>query len=357
MTWPRDLADRLGVRLPIFLAPMAGGPSTPALAAAVSEAGGLGALGCGYSAPEQIRAEVEEVRRRTQAPFAVNLFAPEPHDWPPPAEPLARAASRLQAYRDELGLGPVGDLPPPPDFDAQLELVLELRPRALSITSGALPPARVKTLHDAGILVMATATTPAEAEVLEASGVDAVVTQGAEAGGHRANFLAPGERSFIGTMALVPRVADAVKVPVVAAGGIMDGRGIAACLALGASAVSLGTAFLACDESGAAAAHKAALRAAPGDDATGLTRAFSGKPARGLVNRFMREQAASADVLPYPAQNQLTAGLRREAARQGRSDLMSFWAGQGAPLARGGPAGRLLAALAEEAEAALRRLG
>ncbi len=357
MLWPRELTERIGVRYPIFQAPMAGGPSTPALAAAVSEAGGLGALACGYLSAEQLRAEGAELRRRTGAPFAVNLFVPEPGGWPAAPEPLAAAAAALEGYRSELGLGPVGAPPPPPDFEAQLAAVLELRPRVFSTTFGVLPPPHLAELRRAGVLVMGTATTPAEARALEASGVDAVVAQGAEAGGHRGSFLAPGERFLIGTLALVPRVCDSVRVPVVAAGGIMDGRAVAACFALGASAVSLGTAFLACDESGASEAHKTALRATPGEDATRLTRAFSGKPARALLNRFMVEQAGSAAVLPYPAQNQLTAGLRREAARQGRFDLVNFWAGQGAPLARGGGAAELFARLVEETEAAVRRLG
>ncbi|HZZ84339.1 MAG TPA: nitronate monooxygenase [Anaeromyxobacteraceae bacterium] len=356
MLWPRALADRLGLRYPIFQAPMAGGPSTPALAAAVSEAGGLGALACGYVSAEQLRAEVAEVRRLTDAPFAVNLFVPEPRGWPPAPEALAAAAAALEGYRRELRLGPLEPLPAPPDFEAQLAAVLELRPQVLSTTFGVLPPARVAALRAAGVVVMGTATTPAEARAQEASGVDAVVAQGAEAGGHRGAFLAPGERSLIGTLALVPRVCDAVQVPVVAAGGIMDGRAIAACLALGAGAVSLGTAFLACAESGAAPRHKAALRERAGEDATALTRAFSGKPARGLLNRFMTEQAGSAAVLAYPAQNQLTAALRREAAKQGRFDLTSLWAGQGAPLARGGPAAELFHELVEETEAIVRQL-
>ncbi len=356
MVWPRALADKLGVRYPILQAPMAGGPATPALVAEVSRAGGLGSLACGYLPAAQLRAEVAEVRRVTDAPFGVNLFVPEPGGWPPGPEPLAAASAALARYRTELGLGPPGALAAPPDFEEQLAAVRELRPQVLSTTFGILPPARVAELRAAGMVVLGTATTPAEAQALEASGVDAVIAQGAEAGGHRGAFLAPGERSLIGTLALVPRVRDAVQIPVVAAGGIMDGRGIAACLALGADAVALGTAFLASDESGAPAKHKAALRQRAGEDATALTRAFSGKAARGLRNRFLSEQDGSAAVLPYPAQNQLTAGLRREAVKQGRFDLASLWAGQGAPLARGGPAAELFHQLVEQTEAVVRQL-
>jgi nitronate monooxygenase len=249
-------------------------------------------------------------------------------------------------------------------------VAVEERVPVFSFTFGLLPADDLAALHGAGAFVMGTATTVREARALEAAGVDAVVAQGAEAGGHRGSFLGPGH-ALVGTLALVPQVVDAVSVPVVAAGGIMDGRGIAAALALGARAVSLGTAFLACPESGASPPYRRAVLAnglVPGprslreaelgrgdDDPTAVTRAFTGRAARGLRNRFL-EEMADAPVLPYPLQHALTADLRREAARAGKAELLSLWAGQGAPLARARPAAELVRDLAREAEEAVEGL-
>ena len=208
------------------------------------------------------------------------------------------------------------------------------------------------------MMVLGTATTVAEAVALQRGGVDAVVAQGSEAGGHRGSFVAGFEVGMVGTMALVPQIVDAVTVPVVASGGIMDGRGIAAALALGASAVQLGTAFLTCDEAGIPDTYKTAITSA-GEDETRLTRAFSGRPARGIVNRFMTEVESRAEadaVLPFPLQNALTRPLRAAAAKAGRADMLSLWAGQGTRLARRQSAGALVAKLAEETAAAAARL-
>jgi nitronate monooxygenase len=235
-------------------------------------------------------------------------------------------------------------------------VVLEERVPVFSFTFGLLPPEDLRALRAAGAFVMGTATSVREARALEAAGVDAIVAQGGEAGGHRGTFLGPPERALTGTLALVPQVVDAVSLPVVAAGGIMDGRGVAAALALGARAASLGTAFLACPESGASRPYKDALLArAGGDDATAITRAFTGRWARGLRNRFL-EELDGAPVLPYPLQHALTADLRREAAKAGKPDLLSLWAGQGAPLARARPAAELVRDVARETEEALARL-
>jgi nitronate monooxygenase len=233
--------------------------------------------------------------------------------------------------------------------------VLEERVPIFSFTFGALAAEDVAALARAGAVVMGTATTVREARALEAAGVHAVVAQGGEAGAHRGTFLGPPERGLTGTLALVPQVAAAVALPVVAAGGIMDGRGLAAVLALGAQGAQLGTAFIPCPESGASAAHKEALLARRDEDETTLTRAFSGKTARGLRNRFI-EQMEGAPLLPYPLQNAMTTDLRREAARAGRSDLLSLWAGQGVPLARLRPAGDLVRDLVRETEEAVARL-
>ena len=355
--WPSGIRDRIGVELPILQAPMAGGPSTPELAAAVSNAGGLGSLAGGYATADALRAEIRRVRALTARPFAVNLFSPDAAAAAPDPAELERAARALAPFRAEVGLGPPPPPAPLPPFSERLRVVLEERVPVFSFTFGRLAPEDLAALRAAGAFVMGTATTVREARALEAAGVDAIVAQGGEAGGHRGTFLGPPERALAGTIALVPQLVDAVRLPVVAAGGIMDGRGIAAALALGAAAASLGTAFLACPESGASRAYKDALlaRASGGDDPTALTRAFSGKAARGLRNRFL-EEMAEAPVLPYPAQNALTADLRREAARVGKPDLLSLWAGQGAPLARARPAAVLVRELAREADEALARL-
>lgn len=351
-----DLTRRLGLRWPIIQAPMAGGPSTPALVAAVSSAGALGSFAAGYLAPDAVRDAVREIRRLTSRPFAVNFFAAEA--VPAPSEDdVARASQALRPFREEVGLGP----PPPPaglpPLDDQLDAALSVGFPVLSFTFGLLPPAALRRARGAGVAtVLGTATTPEEASWLEVAGVEAVVAQGAEAGGHRGTFGGPAERALIGTMALVPRVRDRVRVPVVAAGGIGDGRGVAAALLLGASAAQLGTAFLACPESGASPLHKAAVTAPSEGDRTALTRAFTGRLARGLRNRFVDEMEGRP-VLPYPLQASLGQDLRQAAARAGRPELLQMWAGQGGPPRDGQPAAALVESLAREAESALAGLG
>jgi nitronate monooxygenase len=334
---------------------MAGGPSTPELAAAVSNAGGLGSLAGGYLPADAIRDAIRRVRTLTSRPFAVNLFAPVPAGAPPSAGEIERALRALAPFRAELDLPDAGPPGPLPSFEEELRVVLEERVPAFSFTFGALGREDVAALSRAGAVVMGTATSVREARALEAEGCHAVVAQSGEAGGHRGTFLGPPERGLAGTLSLVPQIVDAVRIPVVAAGGIMDGRGVAAALALGAQAVSLGTAFLACPESGASRAYKEALLARADDDPTTLTRAFSGRLARGLRNRFT-EAMADAPLLPFPLQNALTADLRREAAKAGKADLLSLWAGQAAPLARVRGAGDLVRDLVRETEEAVARL-
>jgi nitronate monooxygenase len=354
MKWPRALADRLGIEHPILLAPMAGGPSTPELAAAVSNAGGLGSLAGGYLAPEAIRDAIRRTRALTARPFAVNLFAPVPRESPSAAE-VERARRAVAPFRAEVGLPDAGPPGPLPSFEEELRVVIDERVAAFSFTFGALSSEDVAALTRSGAVVLGTATTVREARALEAAGCHGVVAQGGEAGGHRGTFLGPLERGLAGTLALVPQIVDAVKLPVVAAGGIMDGRGVAAAFALGAQGVSLGTAFLPCPESGASRAYKEALLSHADDDPTTLTRAFSGRLARGLRNRFT-EEMASAPLLPFPLQNSLTQDLRREAAKAGKADLLSLWAGQAAPLARARGAGDLVRDLVRETEEAVARL-
>lgn len=349
--WPTVLSRRLGIEHPIIVAPMAAGPSTPELVAASSEAGALGSFGGGYLAPEALRAAIRDIRARTGRPFAVNLFVPEPASSAPGEEELRAAAAALEPIARELGVSQVPRPAAAPDFAGQLAVVKEERVPVFSFTFGALPAQEVEALHALGAVVIGSATTVEEARVLEASGVDAVVAQGAEAGGHRGTFAGPPEGALIGTMALVPLVVDAVRVPVVAAGGIMDGRGVVAALALGAAAVQMGTAFLACPESGASALHKREVLAPhQAADPTRLTRAYSGKLVRGFATRFMVDVERAGAILPYPYQNALTGELRQAANRQGRADLASMWAGQGVALARSRPAGELIRELVAEAE-------
>lgn len=355
MRWPRSLADRIGVAYPVFQAPMAGGPSTPALTAAVSEAGGLGSYGAGYVGADALRETIRATRALTARPFCVNLFAPEPDRPAPAPEDVARALAPLAPFRTEVGLPPAASPSAGQPFREQLRVVLEERVPVFSTTFGALSAEDVAALARSGIVVLGTATTVREARALEATGVDAIVAQSGEAGGHRGTFLGPVEGGLAGTLSLVPQIVDAVRIPVVAAGGIMDGRGIAAALALGASAVALGTAFLACPESGASRPYKDAVLSRREADETTLTRAFSGRWARGLRNRFT-EALATAPTLPYPLQNSLTADLRREAAKAGKADLLSLWAGQGVGLARAKAAGELLRDLVRETEEAVGRL-
>jgi nitronate monooxygenase len=348
----RKLASVMGVEHAIILAPMAGGTSTPALVAAVSDAGGLGSLGAGYMTPAQIAKAIAEIRERTDRPFAVNLFAGG-YDGTGASDPAAML-KLIAPWHERLGLAPptapAGSLPP---FEQQVEVILDARVAVFSFTFGIPAPDVMRRMKDRGIMLIGTATTVAEARRLEQAGVDAIVAQGSEAGAHRGTFITALEDSLVGTIALVPQMIDAVAVPVIASGGIMDGRGIVAAAALGASGVQLGTAFLVCPESGAPAAHKAAIRTAR-DDGTMLTRAFSGRLARGIANPFAQAMRGhEGELLPYPAQNNLTRAMRAAAAERGGADCLSLWAGQAAPLAREMPAAELVAQLLRETAAAL----
>jgi nitronate monooxygenase len=348
----RALRARLGIAHPIIQAPMAGGGSTPALAAEVSNAGGLGFLGAAYLTPAQIA----EVRTRTSNPFGVNLFCGG-YERAGAAEPVSPAMMALIArHHAALGLPPPEAPPPQRDpAPAQIEALLAVRVPAFSFTFGMPAPDIVARFKSAGTVVIGTATTVEEGVQLAAAGVDAIQVQGAEAGGHRGTFAAPFERAMVGLMALVPALADAVDVPVIASGGIMDGRGIVAAEALGAAAVALGTAFLACDEAGVPEAYKAAILRAR-EDRTALTRAFSGRPARGIVNAFLDEAEASGAIAPFPAQNALTRPMRTAAAKAGDIERLSLWAGQGLRLARRMKAAELVRVLVKEIEEARRTL-
>ncbi|WP_322031805.1 nitronate monooxygenase [Paraburkholderia sp. J76] len=329
---------RFGLRLPLVQGPMAGGPTTPALVAAVANAGGLGFLAGAALAPEKIASEVAAIRALTNKPFGVNLFVLDPAN--PDEATVRRALDAIDPVAAQLGLPPgVALARYAPDFRAQLDMLIELRVPVASFTFGLLPAADVARLHAAGSYVMGTATHVAEGLAWRDAGADAIVAQGAEAGGHRGTFIGEAPHALVGTMALVPQLVDASGLPVLAAGGIMDGRGIVAALALGAQGVQMGTAFLGSAESAIPADWKARLRAST-DTATSVTRAITGRHARGIRNPLMRElEARPETIAPYPVQNALTQPLRQHAARENDGDYLSLWSGQGAPLSRTREAG------------------
>ncbi|WP_321784282.1 NAD(P)H-dependent flavin oxidoreductase [Burkholderia pyrrocinia] len=325
-------SERFGLRLPLVQAPMVGA-TTAAMVAAASNAGALGSLGAGAFAPDRLATEVAAIRAATDRPFAVNLFVLP--DAAPDAATVARALAAIDPLNATLGLPP-GAAPAryAPDFRAQLDALVSLRVPVASFTFGVLDAADVARLKAAGTYVIGTATHVAEGLAWQAAGADALSAQGAEAGGHRGTFIGAADDALIGTFALVPQLVDATGLPVLAAGGIMDGRGIAAALALGAQGAQLGTAFLICTESAIPADWKARLLASA-DTSTQVTRAITGRHARGLRNTLMaRLGERVADAAPYPVQNALTQPLRQAAARANDGDYLSLWAGQGAPLAR-----------------------
>jgi nitronate monooxygenase len=347
----QDFLQRLGVKFPIILAPMAGGPSTPQLAAAVCNAGGLGTLAGAYLKPDQILDDVRQFRALAGKPMCINLFT---GGYEMKAVPDARPMLALLGEAHEtLGLpAPVLPSLPPDPFPGQLEAVLEARPEIFSFTFGIPSPDAMKRLRERGILTMGTATTVEEARLLEKAGVTAIVAQGAEAGAHRGTFLGPFESSMVPAFELVPAIVSAVSVPVIASGALMDGRDIARAFALGACAALLGTAFLLCPEAGTSEAYRRAILAAR-TDTTVITRAFSGRPARGLRNTFIEKLQGKEDrILPYPLQNTLTRPMRAAAAKASEAGFLSLWAGQGVTRARALPAAELVRQLVVEMQEA-----
>lgn len=355
--WPdRRLLDLLGIEAPIVQAPMAGANGS-AMAIAVSEAGGLGSLPCATIDAAKARTELDIIRQRTARPVNVNFFC---HVQPEPD--AARDAAwrrRLAGYYAELSLDPSTEAPAVarvPFDEAMCALIEEARPKVVSFHFGLPPEPLLDRIKAAGCLVLSSATTVAEARWLEDKGCDAIIAQGAEAGGHRGMFLAADIATQPGTFALVPQVVDAVTVPVIAAGGIADGRGIAAAFALGAAGVQVGTAYLFTSESLITDLHRAALGAAR-DDGTALTNLFTGRPARGLMNRLMREIGPMSDAAPaFPMAGFALAPLRAKAEAAGSADFSSLWAGQAARLGRQASAGDLTRRLSAEALEHLGRL-
>ena len=344
------LTSLLGIEHAIVGGPMAG-VNTPVLVAAVSNAGGLGSIGCGMLTPEQIEAAIKRIRELTDRPFAVNLFVtPQPGA---DEGQILRMQAKLARYRSELGL-PRGKIPSAfaPEFAEQFDAVLAARVPVFSFTFGALDASHLQALHAQGAKVIGTASCVREARQLAGLGCDAVVASGIEAGGHRPTFAVLPEAAQIGLFALLPQMAAAVEVPVIAAGGVMTAEQIAAALLLGASGVQLGSALLRSPECGASAAYKAAL-AGIEDTSTRLTRAFSGRWARGVANRLMQEIDAAGDIPEYPIQNRLTQDIRAAANAQGKAEYVSLWAGQAAGLSTTEPAGDLIRRLQRQLEALL----
>ena len=342
---PEHFLRDLGVAHPLILAPMAGSGGTPELVAAVSNAGGLGSWGAAYSTPQQILDAAKQIRALTNKPFALNLFAGgyEPQRVVDPVQMLALVAR----VHEKLGLAPPA-LPPNPQspFDDQLAAVIEAKPAVFSFTFGIPSADALARLRKVGIRTSGTATTVDEGRKLAAAGVDSIVAQGEEAGAHRGSFLAPFEQSMVPIRQLLEGLLKAVSIPVVASGGLMDGRDIAGMLAAGAAAAQLGTAFLVCPESGAPEAYKGSLMAVQGDP-TLVTRVYSGRPARGLRNRFI-DLAEGVPVLPFRQQNDLTRPMRNESGKQGVPDYISLWAGRGVARMRQMPAAKLVETLVVE---------
>jgi nitronate monooxygenase len=353
--WPdRRILDLLGIELPIIQAPMAGA-SGFAMAIAVSDAGGLGSLPCALSSAAQTREELKIIRANTEKPINVNFFC---HRSPQPNPEQERQWARaLEPYYAELAIDSKSSAAPPnrQPFDASMcEVVEEFAPEVVSFHFGLPDAPLLARVKATGAKVLSSATTVAEARWLEERGVDAVIAQGYEAGGHRALFLSEDTSTQLGTIALVPQIVDAVKVPVIASGGIADARGIVAAFALGASAVQLGTAYLFCPEAKISAAHRNALRTAT-DDGTLITNVFTGRPARGFRNRLIRELGPISPLAPpFPLAANALAPLRLRAEPNGSGDFSPLWSGQGAPLGRELSAFELTRQLAREALARLR---
>jgi nitronate monooxygenase len=348
---------RLNIPYPIIQGPFGRGGSSALLAATVSNAGGLGSYGANDQGPSEITQIAAEIRKLTDKPFGMNLWVStyDAGGETLTAETYERVAKLLEPYYKELKV----DIPPipnskPQNFDDQVAALIEARPAVFSFVFGIPSPEILRACREKGIVTVGAATTVDEAVACEQAGVDCVAASGFEAGGHRPSFLKPADESLMGTFALVPQIADEVKIPVIAAGGIADGRGIVAALTLGADAVQIGTAFLACDESGASDLHRKLLFQEEAKN-TGLSRAFTGRLARGIYHRFAFEMKRhESHFAKYPAHSWIVAPLRAAALAQGRYDLVALWAGQAAPLCRHHKAHELFASLVRETDELLK---
>ncbi len=345
----RSIKTLFGVELPIIQAPMAGANGAE-MVVAVCEAGGLGSLPCAMLSVEQVRSQVGIIRQRTARPFSLNFFCHQP----PGAQPQREEAWKqwLAPYYRELDLDP--SLPPPaairvPFDESACEVVEELKPEVVSFHFGLPEQTLLRRVKAVGAKVLSSATTVAEARWLEAHGCDAIIAQGFEAGGHRGMFLSDQFATQVGTLSLIPQVVDAVGLPVIAAGGIADGRGIAAAFALGASAVQIGTAYLFTPEATISPMHREALRQASAE-ATALTNVFTGRPARSLLNRIVQEVGPMSDAAPpFPLAASAIAPMRAKAEAMGSGEFSPLWSGQAAALGREMGAGELTRHLMSEA--------
>ena len=342
----KNLRELFGIQLPIIQAPMAG-VQAGALAAACSQAGALGSLPCAMLSPEAVRAEIDLIKSRTGNPFNVNYFCHEP----PPPDPAREAAWRkaLGPYYEEFGID-VATIPAGPGrapFTSEAADILEAyKPAVVSFHFGLPRDALLARVKSWGSKVVSSATTVEEARWLEARGVDAIIAQGLEAGGHRGIFLSDDLTTQVGTFALLPQVVRAVKVPVIAAGGIADAQGVAAAMALGAAGVQVGTAFMLCPEATTSALHRAALKS-EGARHTALTNLFTGRPARGIVNRVIREMGAIHPAVPaFPLATAAIGPLRAKAEARASGDFSPLWSGQNPEGCREVPASQVVAALA-----------
>ncbi|MEH7113965.1 nitronate monooxygenase [Neobacillus niacini] len=349
-----EVTNLLEIKYPIIQAPMAGGVTTSKLVAGVSNAGGLGMIGAGYMSPGQIREQIREIKKLTPHYFGINLFVPSEFTFT--EEEINSADQLLQPYKEHLKLHKKDTLEIPnakkivETFNEQIKVVIEEGVPVCTFTFGIPAKEVITELKQRNIILMGTATTVEEAIENETKGMDIVVVQGSEAGGHRGNFIHGHQESLIGLMSLIPQVVDHVSIPVIAAGGIMDGRGLMASLCLGAKGVQMGTAFLTCIESGAPKVYKEAILQAKEDQIV-LTRAFSGKWARGIKNKYILEMQKHENSLPdFPIQNTLTQPIRKASTLQNNQDYMSLWSGQSPRLAKNQTVETLMKNIIDEAK-------
>ncbi|OJV90006.1 MAG: hypothetical protein BGO43_12715 [Gammaproteobacteria bacterium 39-13] len=354
--WPNTmLTKKLNIQIPIIQAPMAGGVTSASLIANVSKAGGLGSLGAAYLSPQDMQKTIQDIRKKTDNPFAVNLFIPQSFEVS--TEKIAAMAKIIQKICPELNL-PLPSIEPPyiPSFDQQFEIILAENIPILSFIFGSLSNQHITLCKQKGIVLIGTATTLIEAQTLEQQGIDIIVAQGAEAGGHRGSFQNNAQEESLSTSALLLQLTQHIHKPIVAAGGIMQASDIVTMITNGAAGVQMGSAFLCCEGSLIAPAYRKILLNAK-KDLTVLTRAFSGRIARGIRNQFIdRMTPFEQDILPFPVQNAITSMMRQQAKKQDNAEFMSLWAGQRAFLCKAHHEGKFIETLHQEVVSLLKQL-